>query len=598
MYTPRGIKTNEIQTGGQTATYIDLAALQRSVSTMSIASLSSVKYIMSSANLTTVDALSSITTEQLSSLVVMIDKQIAVDYASIRELETERTCTMTRIDGPYGLYEQYRSISRVYSTALLDYEQKSRDASAQMTQYINDVSGLIILRNQSTTYAQQLKGYKEEYDAILSSLQRNSSTVQMYEEQYRGLLSNISANNVLYIKGSSSLSTISTIVYSDLMALNNPTNINIYPQLSTTYITNLFTYIEVSTSVNNYIISDLAFKSSISTLYRYLYSTLKISSFDFLSSDSYYSTIQYYSGLELKTRSTIDYYNSKVSSLISDIRYLSSLQVRDYGLLVEQTNEIRTQQSNYYRYLKLALEAECDEYRYGIEQYNSQLGYITASLGIIVNNIASRNDAINIRSLDPNIPETTKSADRTNQIRNNTDTRTIIGIINSLNMLDLNFQYIITNIETEKRLKGGFIDARQNILTTYEIPALLFSTQVQLENIRAAYEGAFTTLNDININNINAEISSRITRLGTINQIISPLKANINRYFTQELNISEDQLPDVLTKVLDDTPPIPTPPALPNALGGIAMPFELKEPTSNSIYAFIPPINFNPGFIL
>jgi alkaline phosphatase D len=54
-------------------------------------------------------------------------------------------------------------------------------------------------------------------------------------------------------------------------------------------------------------------------------------------------------------------------------------------------------------------------------------------------NIASRNDAINIRSLDPNIPESTKSADRDNQIRNNTDTRTIIGIINSLNMLDLNF---------------------------------------------------------------------------------------------------------------------------------------------------------------
>jgi hypothetical protein len=595
MYTPRGVKTNENQIGGQTPTYIDMESLKASVSTMVIPSLSSVQYIMSTAQLTSMEAISSITTEQLSSLIAMVDSQIASDYSSISVIESTIRSTQTEIDRPNGLSDQYTSAREAYSTALQLYTTQSTIAARDMSKYIIDVSTLSTLYIQSTLYASTLKSYQNEYRAVLSSLQENASTVQMYERQYRGVLSSISSNNILYIQASSSLSTISSIVYSDLVALNNPTNIAIRPQLSTTYITDLFTYNEVSTTVNKYIISDLTLKSNVSTIYSYLYSTLQISSFDLLSSDSYYSTIQYYSSLEQITVSTINYYNRQVSSLMSDIRYLSTQQLADYASLESQIVEIETQQATYYNYLKQALQAECDEYVYGIQQYNSQVGYIIASLGIIVNNIASLNDTISIQSLDPNISPSAQTFNQTQRQRYTRDTSNIMSIINTLNILDLKFGNIITYIGSERRYKEEFIDKRQSILTTYEIPALRIMKQAELDAIRANYIAEFKNLNDIVVN-INNQILGRSTLLSEINNAISPFKSSINQYFTTYLTISADQLPDVLTQVLDDTPPLPNPPTLPPPLGGIAIPLEPIDPSSNSMYAFIPPINFNPGF--
>jgi len=595
MYTPRGVKTNENQIGGQTPTYIDMESLKASVSTMVIPSLSSVQYIMSTAQLTSMEAISSITTEQLSSLIAMVDKQIANDYSSISVIESTIRSTQTEIDRPNGLSDQYTSAREAYSTALQLYTTQSTIAARDMSKYIFDVSTLSTLYIQSTLYASTLKSYQNEYRAVLSSLQENASTVQMYERQYRGVLSSISSNNILYIQASSSLSTISSIVYSDLVALNNPTNIAIRPQLSTTYITDLFTYNEVSTTVNKYIISDLTLKTNVSTIYSYLYSTLQISSFDLLSSDSYYSTIQYYSSLEQITVSTINYYNRQVSSLMSDIRYLSTQQLADYASLESQIVEIETQQATYYNYLKQALQAECDEYVYGIQQYNSQVGYIIASLGIIVNNIASLNDTISIQSLDPNISPSAQTFNQTQRQRYTRDTSNIMSIINTLNILDLKFGNIITYIGSERRYKEEFIDKRQSILTTYEIPALRIMKQAELDAIRANYIAEFKNLNDIVVN-INNQILGRSTLLSEINNAISPFKSSINQYFTTYLTISADQLPDVLTQVLDDTPPLPNPPTLPPPLGGIAIPLEPIDPSSNSMYAFIPPINFNPGF--
>jgi hypothetical protein len=595
MYTPRQIKTDEIQIGGQTQTYIDMDALKQSVSSMSIPSLSSVQYILSTANLRTIEAISSITTDQLKSLIDNVDKQIAVDYSSISDIQTKITSTQIAIDGPYGLFIQYTSKKKEYDDALNTYNSQSTAAAIDMATYLYDISTLSTLRTQSTMYASTLISYRNEYDRILSSIQQNASTVQNYEQQYRGFLSSISSNNILYKQGLSSLSTISSIVYSDLTALNNPANIAIRTQLSSTYVVDLFSYNQVSTNVNKYVISDLSFKSSISTLYRYLYSTLQISSFDMLSSDTYYSTIEYYSRLEQTTISTINYYNSQISSLISDISYLSSQKLINYSTLQIQIADISRQQGTYYSYLKQALEAECDEYAYGIQQYNSQIGYITASLGIIVNNIASLNDSINIQNLDPNIPETTKSFNRDRQATYTSDTSIIISIINSLNILDTAFGNIITYVATEKGYKDNFIDMRQSILTTYEIPALSFTTQAQLDSIKTNYINKFSDLNNI-IVNINLNIKQRNDTLYNINSVISPLKANINKYFNTYLAISADQLPDVLTQVRDDTPPLPAPPELPTLLGGSIMPSEPKEPTSDSIYSFIPPIDFNPGF--
>ena len=591
MYTPRGIKTNEIQTGGQTPTYIDLAALQRSVSTMSIPSLSSVEYIMSSAKLTTLQAISSITIEQLSSLISTIDAQISNNRRSIIGIESSITSTQLAITEPNGLSDRYEVARVAYSSALLTYQADLSRADADTKTYSSNVSTLSSLYILSTTYANDLTKYMKEYEDILSSFKLNISSAQNYEQQYKRLVSSINVNDIFYREASASLSTISSIVYSDLVALNNPTNIAIFPQLSSSYISNLSIRNEVSTNVNKYIISDLSLKSSVSTLYLYLYSTLQISSFDMLNSDSYYSTIEYYSGLEVITQSTINYYNSQVSSLMSDIRYLSSQQVIDYASLNSQITQIETQHGTYYNYLKQAFNAECDEYLYGSQQYASQVGYITASLGIIVNTIASYNDSINIQNLDQTISETIKSSNRDAQSEYAIDTYDIITIIDILNILDIKFGRINTCIDNEKRYKTEFITNRQNILTTYEIPALRIMTQEGLESIRENYLASFTSLDVIRVN-INNEIINRDRHLDDINTIISPLKTRINNYFRKYLTILDDQLPDVLTQIRDDTPSLVNPPKL----GGIAIPMQTAEAISDSIYAFIPPINFNPGF--
>ena len=134
--------------------------------------------------------------------------------------------------------------------------------------------------------------------------------------------------------------------------------------------------------------------------------------------------------------------------------------------------------------------------------------------------------------------------------------------------------------------KNDFIIKRKSIFDTYELPALSM-IPVERLTIRTAYQQAFTEWNNI-VRSINSRISDRTGILASINNIIDAKKTSINSYFTKFFNISEDQLPNNLTRILD---------ANGENFGGTSMPFQAWDindiSSPESQYEMVRPINFS-----
>ena len=139
---------------------------------------------------------------------------------------------------------------------------------------------------------------------------------------------------------------------------------------------------------------------------------------------------------------------------------------------------------------------------------------------------------------------------------------------------------------SEKSLKRNFVDKRKFIFNTYEFSALTM-TLTQRATIQSAYYNEFTVINGI-ILSINNNIINRKNKLRDINIIVDPLKVRINNYFRKYLGLgtTADVLPNNLTRVLDNNG---------TQFGGDIIDNESYNPTSNSMYTIISPIDFVTG---
>ena len=545
-------------------------------------SLSSLYYIMSIANITSMQALTTLTSAQLQTLSDAIDTQIEADNRKIAENTLAIAELNNQINKPGGLQAIYDDANTQYNSKLVIYNYNSTLIAADQIEKAKDLSTLTGLYTISTSYISILANYQKQYDEIVSTLAQNASTVDFYEKKYQSGLLDISTNATLYSTSVYNQSTISTTVSDDLVALNQPGLLPLQlSSISTNYVYDLDTYNQISVQTVNYLISDSILKADLMNSFYSISTLLAISSFSMINANSYKSTMDYYESMESMNDSSIKQYTSEIEDITKQISDINAQNTLMMSALQAEIQTTLSAGANFYAYLQQGLDSECNEYLYGIQEYNAQIGFITASLGVAINANAVAIDNIIFTLIDPTISAASRTANNLQKTTLSNDNLAMNSIINTINSLDAQFSLIISYITAEKIQKETFIQNRYSIFTNFETVALNYS-QSQLDAMQSSYYEAFTNLNQT-VTSINANILNRTTVLGQINAIVDLQRPLINQYFAQYLFTTDDQLPNNLTRVLDDSG---------NALGGNIMPQESYNTASNSVYALIPPISF------
>ena len=545
-------------------------------------SLSSLYYIMSIANITSMQALTTLTSAQLQTLSDAIDTQIEADNRKIAENTLAIAELNNQINKPGGLQAIYDDANTQYNSKLVIYNYNSTLIAADQIEKAKDLSTLTGLYTISTSYISILANYQKQYDEIVSTLAQNASTVDFYEKKYQSGLLDISTNATLYSTSVYNQSTISTTVNDDLVALNQPGLLPLQlSSISTNYVYDLDTYNQISVQTVNYLISDSILKADLMNSFYSISTLLAISSFSMINANSYKSTMDYYESMESMNDSSIKQYTSEIEDITKQISDINAQNTLMMSALQAEIQTTLSAGANFYAYLQQGLDSECNEYLYGIQEYNAQIGFITASLGVAINANAVAIDNIIFTLIDPTISAASRTANNLQKTTLSNDNLAMNSIINTINSLDAQFSLIISYITAEKIQKETFIQNRYSIFTNFETVALNYS-QSQLDAMQSSYYEAFTNLNQT-VTSINANILNRTTVLGQINAIVDLQRPLINQYFAQYLFTTDDQLPNNLTRVLDDSG---------NALGGNIMPQESYNTASNSVYALIPPISF------
>jgi hypothetical protein len=581
MYRPRGLSRRQSTEGGA---YI--STIQPSSLTTSDITLSTLYYIMSIANITSINALTTLTTAQLDALKRGIDEQIAVDVDIIAANRSTIAGISVEISAPGGLLGQYNTANELYLSSLRGYNLTSTAIAEALSRFSADTSTLSSLYNVSTSYTSTIKSYELEYSTIVVSLQKYASSVYEYEKRYQSDLLELSTNTILYNAASNNLSTISSIVSYDYSTLYN---LSLSPQqrssMSSTYKYDLGLYNQISSQIGSYLITEGRLKGDIADTYYAISSILNISSFLMMEQTSYANTIAYYQSLDDTTESDIKLYSDEISTLTAQIASMQNTNSIILGSIDSEIQTIRSDGEQFFSLYKEALDAECDEYLYGIQEFNSQVGYITASLGIAINANAVAIDNYTFTLIDPNISESLRSITTSNKNTLSNDNGTMNSLIVSINSLDSTFATIVSYITDEKGQKQTFINKRKNIFTNYEVPSIAYS-QSQINAIKTEYLAAFADLNNT-ITTINSDIRQRKDYLKQIQDVTDPLRLQINNFFAKYLGTSDDQLPNALTRVLASDGVTP--------LGGSVLIPEYTPPdtlSKNAPYSFIEPITF------
>lgn len=576
MFRPiRNIPTN--MEGGA---YISTLAIP---STPSDISISSLKYIMSKANLTSLEAITTLTAAQLQTLTSAIDEQIRADESLIATNTASIATLSQSINVSGGLNDQYTQALSDYNIATAEYNRISSLIIADNQKRVRDTSTLTNLYNISTAYTSSISSYTIQYNTLMRQLQLNASTVDIYQKIYEDRIQALSVNKLLLATTETNYLSISSSVVGCNIRLANLSNVpSIRSTISTTCSVDRSTMQIISTDIQKYKGLDKSIQNELYSTFSVIASLINISSLKFIETSSYSNLIAYYRGLENTTTSTINTITADIANYQAEIDRINDINISSQTQFDREVNALRTASVQFYDYLNNALLSECDEFMYGVQEYSSQIGFITASLGIAINANAIKIDEYIFKLLDTDITTGNRTLYTSEKSTLETDNTTMNGIISDINSLDLQFSNIIQKVNDEKSFKNAFILKRKSIFDTYELPALSM-TSLERVPIKTSYEQSFTEMNAI-ITSINSCISDRTSILGTINAIIDAKKVSINSFFIKYLSTNEDQLPNNLTRILD---------ANGDRFGGTSIAnqsFSLTSPESQ--YEMVRPIEF------
>jgi hypothetical protein len=590
MYTPAYLPKRAAppQSGGDYISTISSTSLSDSSytdpSTLSTTyiSFSSLQYIMKMANITSAEALTTLTREQIKTLTDAIDSQISKDEGEIATTQGLIAELLESINGPNGLQEQFNLADREYKSSLESYHFTSSLLITNEAKYRNDLSTLSSLYALSSSYITDINYYQSLYDNLVRTLESNSTIFTVYERDYQASLQNLKINDELHNVALTNFSQISSIVATDLSQI--PVNQPVYR-------TNLSTLNNISTQIVNYTNLKGVYEHNILSSYNNISTLLGPSSFILYEAGTLFSTINYYNGMNEETRSRIRSIRTDISGIqhqISDLVASNAVVLTGMTAEIENAKSVGTQ---FYDLYEDALDAECDEYSFAIQELNSQIGYITASLGIARNANIIEIDKYIFKILE-NPADTGSQNSKSELIATNDN---IYKLIQQINSLDSQLSDIISIIGFEKTERNTFILQRKDIFKDYEAPALGWNLY-QIREKQSDYLAMFSNLN-LTIDKINSHVGNRTRLLENIQTIFNnPLPGStgqsvrelINQYFADYLNTHDDQMPDNLLYVKDDDG---------NLLGGSVIPKEYNPLISNVLvsngaYSFIPPIVF------
>jgi hypothetical protein len=211
---------------------------------------------------------------------------------------------------------------------------------------------------------------------------------------------------------------------------------------------------------------------------------------------------------------------------------IAGLGVTVGGQFADLTNNSAT----FYQNVITDLNNDIDAYKYGLQEWNSFIGYLASELLIQKLNLYTAIDSITF-ALQGNITQEQQSILVGQRNRYGTLQTNIQGIINILNSLDTKFAILLQVVESERQDKLAFVNTR-SILTGYEIQVLQDNTQYNV--VQAQYIFQLANLNT-RVQSINTNILQRNQQLTDLFNIINPQIAILNG-----LNIMSYTLPDPL----------------------------------------------------
>lgn len=258
---------------------------------------------------------------------------------------------------------------------------------------------------------------------------------------------------------------------------------------------------------------------------------------------TYISNSIYYSSTRASTISSIDGYQIRLSSIISQISTIDGLSSISSSIwkaeLAAYYNDVvgkappesvdvalmsgggSVSGGGYYGYLAQDIDAIMDQYFYDMRIYNLRASQCAADLTI------KKTDNINAMNLawlqSQSLNISLEDLDNFSKIRSdllNTNIAIDSYVINTLNPLDRMFYDLMNMAYNESTMKGQYIQQRQLIFENYEYPCLagLISPPIQISSL---YFRDISTLNSL-VTSINSQIQDKNTKQDTINTTLTP----------------------------------------------------------------------------
>jgi hypothetical protein len=380
---------------------------------------------------------------------------------------------------------------------------------AYQTLYIM-LSSMSSMLYSTAQVTESLKGDKDVVDlytlkAILDIADDNISSAQ-----YTYYLAQLNQSNVI-----STMSGLSTrIAYADKAEQEYLSTLS---SLSSIYINDLSTYNATNEAISSY----LYIENMLST---YLRSTLR--TIGLLSQQSIMYSISVanfmeayigYSTLEGYAQSSIYGYSSIKGYMISSI---NGLDGEIGGLQVTVGNQFTDLNGNaaiFYSNVTTDLNNNLDAYKYGVQEWNSFIGYIASELLIQKLNLYTAIDSVTF-SLQGNITAAQQATLVEQRSAYGTKQTAIQGIITILNGLDSKFATLLQVVETERADKAAFVSTRAT-LTAHEITVLQDPTKASI--VQTQYINQLGNLNT-RVSAINSDILSRNQKMTELNLIMGP----------------------------------------------------------------------------
>lgn len=371
--------------------------------------------------------------------------------------------------------------------------------------------------NQSTIFQNNLMSILNASDEVITqaqstynaALQNRSSVISTMS----GLSTRIGLAELAEQRYASTLSTVSSTYALDISTYNG-------------IMRSISTYYDNQSTLSSYLLSTLLTLSMLSTQ-----STLyNISAATYTQSYLAYSTTQ---GI---SQSSINGYSTIAGTMLSSVIGLDSEIATLSATVGSQFTDLNGKAATYYANVRTDLNNELDAYKYGVQEWNSFIGYICSELLIQKLNLYTSIDSVTF-TLQTNITQSTMTGLIDVKQGYITKQQTIQNIIDTVNNLDTKFATLLEVVETERRDKMSFVNTR-SILTGYEINVLKDETHKSI--VQSAYINQLGALNS-RVNSINQDILQRNQQMGALYSIINPQMAIING-----LNIISYVLPDPL----------------------------------------------------